>query len=113
MNFALKSSFKNIEALRRLAGDRRFLSVLREDREVYAYLLGNADGTPTHLIAWHPVAAEDTQTTTIALPMRQAPQRAWYLDGQSSEGTTAPIPRYQNGSWQLAVSSVPVLVEVE
>jgi len=112
-NFAQKSSFHNLESLRHLVGDKRFLSVLREDNEAYIYLLGKPDGKPTHLMAWRPVAAEDTQTAMISVAMRQTPKQAWYLDGQSSEGTTAHLPRHQNGSWQLAISSVPILVSIE
>lgn len=114
-DFAPKPSFIALEALINTLGDRHFVGVLREDETAWVYLLGDADGTPTHLVAWRPVAAEDTGVVTITLPVNGIPGRAWRLSGASAQGEPAATPDLDpaTGDWILPLTATPLVVTLE
>lgn len=111
-NFAPKRSFRAFEALRYLVGDKRFLSVLQENTDVHAYLLGDEKGKPTHLIIWRPVAVEDTRIVPLNLPFAYRPNQAWLIDGDNNNGTSTNAPNYQNGRLQVSASAVPMVISL-
>ena len=110
--FAPKRSFRALQALLTTLGDRRFVGVLREDDEAWVYLLGDANGTPTHLVAWRPVAGDDTTARTITVPFNDLPGTAWTLAGLSATGEPASSPVAVNGQWTLQVSAAPLVVPI-
>jgi hypothetical protein len=112
-NFAPKRAFRAFEALRHLVGEQYFLSVLREDAAVYAYVFGNKQGKATHLVVWRPVAADDTQSKNIALSLPYRATQAWRIDGSSSEGEAIDLPKQNASNITLSVSAIPMVVLLE
>lgn len=113
--FALKRSFTALEALTDTLGDRHFVSALREDDEAWVYLLGDADGTPTHLVAWRPVDAADTSVVTVTVPVNGIPGRAWHLGGLSAHGEPVATPGINpaTGDWLLPLTATPLVATIE
>ncbi len=113
-NFALKRSFKAMESVKSLVGERYFLNVIKEDATAYVYILGRADGTPTHIIAWRPISGDIPTTTTVSFPVSIAPQAAWLLDGATSNGTTITLPSYNasNSTMTMTIGAMPRLVQL-
>ncbi len=114
-NFAPKRGYVALEAFVARLGDRRFLSVLQEDDEDgYAYLLGGADGVPTHLVAWLPVPGDDTTTETLVLPAPGAATGAFTLDGSDPAGEIVALPSVvalgDAAEWEIPVSAAPVVI---
>jgi serine/threonine-protein kinase ATR len=112
-DFAEKKAFRSLQALVATVGDRRFVDVLREDDDGYAYLLGDESGEVTHLVAWLPVDGDDTTTAEIDLPLSTAPIRATTLSGESATGESADLPTFDGATWHLTISTVPLVVEME
>ncbi len=108
--FAEKRSHRAMQALLVTLGDRRFLRVLREDDEVWAYVLGDADGVATHLIAWAPVLGGNDVPREVALDLDATPIGAWTLDGQAPVGEAADLPAVTDGTWTLPLTATPLVV---
>lgn len=111
-NFAPKRSFKAMETVMNLVGQRRFLSVIREDANAYIYVLGRPNGTPTHIIAWRPISADIATTATVSFSVNTAPEAAWLLNGATSTGTPITLPSYNGGTMTLSIGSVPRLIQL-
>ena len=48
-----KPAYFALVKMRKLLGNKIFLhSIVEEDKGAYAYIFGNPDGTPTHLVSW-------------------------------------------------------------
>ncbi len=113
-NFAPKRSYVALGALVARLGDRRFLSALQEDDAGYAYLLGGADGVPTHLVAWLPVPGDDATTSTLVLPAPGEATNAFTLDGSDAAGEEAALPSVvalgDAAGWEVPVSAAPVVI---
>ncbi len=96
--FAKKKTFFAIQSLVKILGNKYFHSVVREDETAWVYLLGNADGKVTHLVAWRPVNSDDfvNRITTIKSPEKL--KSAWLLDSSKSavslgkSGTELELP---------------------
>lgn len=110
VGFAPKRSFIAFQALANTLGNKRFLKVLREDTTAWIYLLGDASGKPTHIVAWRPVDGNDPQTTTVSLPVNDIPQAAWTLAGLNTAGEGADLPTISNGEWQLSLTATPLVI---
>ncbi|KAJ3127022.1 hypothetical protein HK098_006913 [Nowakowskiella sp. JEL0407] len=111
-NFAVKRSFRALQSLLALVGNRNFVGVIREDSGVRIYQLGTSNGTVTDIIAWLPISADDSTTSTISANITGYPQSAWYLAGLSTNGEPAALPAVSGGTWQFLLSAVPLLVRV-
>ena len=115
--FAPKQSLRAFEQLVRVLGDRRFVAVLREDAEVWAYAFGGADGTPSHVVAWRPVDGDDltshvAEVDLAALGGAYAPcgssgLSTTVLSGAPSSPAPAPPSALGLSRWALAVDSAP------
>ncbi|MEM7112852.1 MAG: discoidin domain-containing protein [Chloroflexota bacterium] len=111
-DFAPKRSFTAFKAFVQTLGDRHFVGVLREDEIAWIYLLGDADGTPTHLVAWRPINGDDATSTSVSLTLDAVPAAAWELAGLSDTGETAVLPAYDSATdeWIVEITAVPLIV---
>jgi hypothetical protein len=109
--FAKKMSFYALESLVALVGERYFLKTIQEDEKAWIYLLGDANGTATHLIAWRPVAFEDAATTTATWKSGHRPGAAFLLDGSGNRGRKTALPEVlPTGEWRIKISATPLVV---
>jgi hypothetical protein len=111
--FQKKKPFHALESLVRLCGDKFFLQVVREDETAWLYLLGNADGKPTHLVAWKPIGGDDTHRQLLPWKTTQQAKSAVRLTGDSPAGTPAETPANREGRLLLEVGAAPLLVFLE
>lgn len=109
-SFEPKQSYAALLRLRQTLGDRVFVDVLQEDDDAYAYVLGDADGTPTHVVAWMPVDADSEDTGTVTLSLDDAPLAAWTLSGLEAEGDEVDLPEQTDEGWVVSISPVPVVL---
>mmetsp|Transcript_5877 Transcript_5877/g.6091 ORF Transcript_5877/g.6091 Transcript_5877/m.6091 type:complete len:1210 (+) Transcript_5877:764-4393(+) len=65
--FQNKKSLYALEEFMYLLGDTHFLSIIREDHDAYVYVLGHNSTSPTHIVAWRPISADDTSIKTISI----------------------------------------------
>lgn len=114
VNFVEKKVFKAFRSLRLLIGGIYFLKSMREDEEVFVYLFGERDGSPTHLVAWRPVPAADEtiKCATFDMEFLASPKAAWRVSGDSLSGEPTSFPVVQHKTWTALVSSVPTIVEL-
>jgi hypothetical protein len=112
-NFEKKKSFLALESLTHTLGDKYFLSAIREDSTAWLYLLGDADGTPTHLVAWRPIDANNSETIEVTWETALHPVSAVLLDGETATGSTVALPAYEGGIMTLEVSAIPVVVALD
>ncbi|MEZ4961802.1 MAG: discoidin domain-containing protein [Saprospiraceae bacterium] len=111
--FAKKQSFKALESLVAQVGNKYFLKTVREDERGWIYLLGNADGTPTHLVAWRPVDGDNDASSTVTWKSAAKPVACFWLDGSGGKNTP-PMPKIPtNGTWELQLSARPLLISLE
>ncbi len=113
--FAKKKTFLALQSLVSLVGTKYFHSVLREDETAWVYLLGNADGKVTHLIAWRPVDSDapGNRAAMVKVGKRRA-KAAWLLDGAAGRKDELQAKtKLQDGDLVLTVTDVPLLVELE
>ncbi|MEO1076172.1 MAG: discoidin domain-containing protein [Bacteroidota bacterium] len=108
--FAPKRAYVALQAFQATLGNRHLVDIVREDGTAYAYLLGEADGTPTHLIAWRPIDGDDNTTVATGLSVNAVPDSAWILDGVSATGETATVPAASGSAWTLDLGAVPLVV---
>ncbi|MEM9996695.1 MAG: T9SS type A sorting domain-containing protein [Bacteroidota bacterium] len=109
-SYAAKRSYVAFQAFQATLGDRHLVDVLREDDTAYAYLLGEADGTPTHLVAWRPVDGDDATTVPTTLTVNAVPDSAWTLDGISATGEAATTPTAVGSAWAMDLGAAPLVV---
>ncbi|MCC5936803.1 MAG: T9SS type A sorting domain-containing protein [Lunatimonas sp.] len=110
-NFREKRAFTAVESMQNLMGDLYFDGVIQEDEHAYIYALRNAQGARSHLIAWRPVAGEDSMAVHVPLPYFGTVSQAWYLSGLDAGGERVTIQE-ENGQWMLPLSSIPLLVSL-
>ncbi|MBL7788108.1 MAG: T9SS type A sorting domain-containing protein [Chitinophagales bacterium] len=110
--FAPKKSFKAWQSLQQLMGDKKFLGVLQESNSAYIYVFGNANNTPTHIVAWRPVSFSTTGNLTISIPYTIAPQNAWIVDGNTIGGTPTNLPVFNGSTMNISVSTKPVVIKL-
>lgn len=88
-----KEAYFALVKMRELLGDKVFLhSIVEEDKGAYAYIFGNPDGTPTHLVSWlakESDAAPEQHSFTLPgnFSMQMGRVSRW-LDGDLSNGGT-------------------------
>lgn len=109
--FAKKQSFFALESLVALVGDRYFLKVVQEDERGWAYLLGKADGTATHLVAWEPSAHGDNEFSQVIWKTSYKPKSAFLLDGSNGSGVKTDLPTVSaTGDWKIKISATPIII---
>jgi len=114
LNLPLKKSFIAFEAMVNTIGDRHFVQAIREDNEAYVYLLGDLDGTPTHLVAWRPIDVdrEANISTMVNVSVEGFPGDAWTLEGIFSTGEPTISPTVESGLWSFEVNGTPLVVSI-
>lgn len=108
--FIKKKAFYSLHSLINLAGKAYFLKVLQEDDQAWVYLLGDANGKPSHVVAWKPIEGDDLNTEVIQLEAPYKGKNAFKLDGQSANGTPVNLPTSKAGKLAIPVSSIPTLI---
>lgn len=111
-NFAKKRTFYALETLVNTIGDKHFLSIVREDNNAWMYLLGNADSTVTHLIAWRPVAGDNMDSVLVKWTTNYHVIKTLKIDGLSANGTLINNPTFNGNTMSLYISAMPILVEL-
>jgi MYXO-CTERM domain-containing protein len=109
-NFEPKQSLEALLRVRQTLGDRVFVDVLQENDDAYVYVFGEADSTPTHVVAWLPVDGDSDETGEVTLALDTAPLSAWTLSGLEDEGETVDLPTETDEGWVVAISPVPVVL---
>jgi len=94
-------------------GDKYFLSAIKEDSTAWLYLLGTADGTPTHLAAWRPIDANNSETVEVAWETALHPVSAVLLDGETATGSAVVLPAWEAGKLTIPVSAIPIVVALD
>ena len=112
-NFEKKKSFLALESLAHTLGDKYFLSAIKEDSTAWLYLLGTADGTPTHLAAWRPIDANNSETVEVAWETALHPVSAVLLDGETATGSAVVLPAWEAGKLTIPVSAIPIVVALD
>ncbi|MEL7021228.1 MAG: discoidin domain-containing protein, partial [Bacteroidota bacterium] len=99
--FRPKRVYHALHNLIKLVGDRYFLDVIQEKDNGWIYLLGDADGDATHLIAWLPRNGDDTRTETFVLAsdLSSAIQQRHgiRLDGLTAQGKRVSLEKQRDG----------------
>lgn len=111
--FAEKQSFYSFEAMVNHLGDKHFLEVLQEDDDAWVYVFGNADGTPTHLAAWKPVALEEDIMTNVTVSLNYEADSTWAIQGLSATGQLISNPSYSVGTLNIPVSATPKIIRLK
>ncbi len=111
--FAPKGPYQALAALRALLGEARVVGVIEESDAAWVYLLGGADGVPTHLVGWTPTDPAEGATATVDVPRPEAPRRAYTLPGTSAEPAEAPLPTVTDGAIRLTLGALPLYVELD
>jgi hypothetical protein len=100
-----------------LAGASYFKAIAAETKDVYAYVLSNSGGTPTHILAWRPIPVGDSEAPTDIAPVQfdvgfaAAASAAYALNGDAPSGSVAAaLPSIAGSSWSMQLSGVPTLV---
>jgi hypothetical protein len=104
-------------ACTQLAGASHFRAVAAETKEVYAYVFSNAAGTPTHVLAWRPVAVGDSETAAnneavqFDVGFASAASAAYALNGAAPSGSAvAALPGVSGSTWSMQLSGIPTMV---
>lgn len=113
--FAKKRSFYAMEQLVNQLGDRHFISAEQENDGGWIYLMGDADCTPTHLVAWRPIDGDSTASVAVnwANSLGLIPISAVKIDGLDSLGTVVPLPTYTSGNMTFDIDVFPTIIELQ
>lgn len=115
-DFEPKPVFVAFQSLLHHLGDVYFLDALQETEEGWVYLYGNAEGMPTHIVAWRPVPAEDKTVTEISidvpLSMPFSIDSAWTISGKSIKGQETTKPIKQAANLNMQISSTPLVISL-
>ena len=109
-NFQKKKGFLALESLVNQVGDRHFIEVVQEDENAYVYLLGDANGNVTHVVAWRPVDAANSSTINFNWTTPFVANSAVLLDGSSNQGTSTSTPSKNGSSMVIPISSTPIVI---
>ncbi|MEM9991313.1 MAG: discoidin domain-containing protein, partial [Bacteroidota bacterium] len=114
-NFSKKRTFYAFEQLTRQLGDVYFLSVEQEDDTAWMYLMGDAQGNPTHLVAWRPIDGDSTTTIPVTWnhQLGVVPTKSVKIDGLDSLGTVLALPTYAYDTMQFDIDIFPTIIEVQ
>lgn len=111
--FRKKRTFVAFENLVNLVGGQYFLEVIREDREVYAYLLGDKEGKATHLIAWKPIDGDSSAISVFEWRTDKIIGKAVSIDGLTYQGKKIPAPIKNNGTIKMKVATMPIVISLK
>lgn len=106
--FQQKGPFAALQNLVGLVGDKYFLQVVQEDENAWLYLLGDADGTPTHLVAWRPVPGDEPGETLVPWKTKLTIGSMKPLLTTVSPNAPGAFQRGKDG-WQVRVGACPVV----
>eukprot|EP01041_Mallomonas_annulata_P005784 gene5784-11685_t len=110
--FQEKLSYFALEQFVTTLGDLHFIDVVREDRDAYVYLLGDSNGTVSHVVAWRPVdVTQSTIELDITFSCSYFPQLAWKL-GFRNYTEISTLPYITGNVWTMAISGYPTVVSV-
>ena len=118
-----KQSYFTLSKMRTLLGDKIFLNALSEnDNGAYAYLFGDSDGKPTHMVAWlakgfdnaTPEFFDITLPNSLSLQLNNTSK---FLDSDLTNGGTGANynPTIQNGDGisgtvNMLLTAVPIVI---
>ena len=84
------------------------------------YVLGQAAGTPTHVLAWRPIPVGDTESPAdkavvqFDVGFAAGASQAVDLSGALPGGTTAgQLPTISGTTWAMELSGIPTLVVLQ
>jgi hypothetical protein len=104
--FRPKLAFKYFYLLQQTIGNDHFVRIIREDKEVYAYLLKNYKTGQETIIAWRPTSSRHfiLQRQTITVPGK--------VSKVLSLPDNQPLPySHQENKLQIELSGNPVLIQ--
>ncbi len=108
---ALKKSYVALQALRATVGAKKFLSVLQENDQAWAYVFGDNAGTPTHMVVWRPVDGSTTGAVQVNLSYPgYTATAAKYLSGNTATGETTAVPTVSAGVFQVNAYATPTVI---
>ncbi|AEV33952.1 hypothetical protein Oweho_2997 [Owenweeksia hongkongensis DSM 17368] len=113
VNFAPKKAFYTVEHLLEKMGDSYFLEVISETDDAWAYLYGDSLGKPTHVVAWKPVDASSSSTTSLQVNKGYEADSVWVYDGLSNVPALTTLPKNKNGEMTLNLSAAPILIKLD
>jgi hypothetical protein len=111
--FQKKTVFTALEALLYNIENAYFLGVQQEDDNAWVYILGDANGNPTHYVAWKPIEGNNTTQSPISITTSYSAVSAVKLEGLNAKGETIPTPTYSNGKLNLTLSAIPIVVVIK
>ncbi len=112
-NFQKKTIFTAFQALLSQIQNDYFLGTVKEDDTAWIYAFGDANGNPTHLIAWRPIQGDDLTTTTVSFPYSKSALSAVRLAGINATGEPIATPTYSNGALNLTLGAMPIIVKLQ
>ena len=105
--FKKKRPYLAFQNLVKLLGHQYFLKVIREDKTVYAYLLGDAKGNPSHLIAWKPIDGDSPQSSVFKWNTDFKISEMVTIDGQTTPRKAITTFEKNKGLLEIEVSAIP------
>ncbi len=114
-NFIEKKSFNAFQTLINKVGKKYFLDTYQENEQAWIYKFGDANGKPTHIIAWRPLDGDDTSTVTVNLNIGFYTDSVWQIDGLSPTGTlNQSIMTYDKPTktMTLKLSAIPIIAKL-
>jgi serine/threonine-protein kinase ATR len=108
--FAPKRPYFALAGLRALLGELQVVGVIEESEAAWVYLLGGADGLPTHLVGWTPTDPAAGAAATVWVDLPDEPVAAFTLPGWDASGEEAPLPVREEAGLRLELSAHPLFV---
>lgn len=108
--FAKKQAFYAFEAVTNQLGNAYFLDVIQEDNNAWVYLMGDAAGNPTHIVAWRPIDGDDTSTRNITIEGYYSVNSAVKIEGLSSTGESTNLPTISGNQMTITISAIPTVI---
>ncbi|PHN07399.1 lectin-like protein [Flavilitoribacter nigricans] len=129
-----KKAFRSVARLMDLMGEKIFLKALSEDADeqngMYAYLYGDANGKPTHLVAWLPDETNHEETFPLGRSVRSLlfadpaiqPARTGYFrylawtdefDANITKRPIVSVDLNNPDQHYLILSAVPVVIPLQ
>ncbi len=112
-NFALKKSYYTLEHILEKMGDSYFIEVLSENEDAWAYLYGDSTGKATHVVAWKPVDANNTGSTSLQINKGYEADSVWIYDGLSNVPALTTLPKNKNGEMTLNLTAAPLMIRLD
>lgn len=114
-DFKPKMAYRAFINLVNLVGDQHFLEVVQEDEKGWVYLLGDEDGTATHLVGWLPINGDDTREETFVLSAdltkKISQKYGVRLDGLTVQGKRINLSLNVDNQIVVMLTGVPLVVK--